>query len=204
MTDNTTPPNDDESLTRILKKIAEQDPSVDPAQVTELFWSLKKIADRMMRGASPGHTLQATALVNEAYIKVFGGSTAGDWNDRAHFFKVAAAAMRSILVDHARRKGTKKRSAEGHRVDLDAIASKFTFPNGDMLDLEDALGKLEEVDPRAVRIAELSWFAGQPSSEIAKILGVSERTVSRELKFATAFVRKILDDPEDGSAAVAR
>jgi len=183
----------DPSLTQILHRIAARDDSVDEEQVQDLYWELRKIADRMMRRAAPGHTLQATALVNEAYLRLFGSEQPKVWSDRGHFFKVAATAMRTILVDHARRKHAKKRSAIRERVDLDEIVAQFSSDQGDLLDVESALQDLERRDPRAVRIAELSWFGGRSTAEIATIMDLSDRTIRRELDVATAFVRRQLE-----------
>ena len=138
----------------------------------------------------PGHTLQPTALVHEAYLKLVGGESI-DWKDRAHFFGVAARAMRQVLVDHARARHTAKRGQGQVRVDFEAAgAVAAPAPSLDLLDLDRALSRLATLDERQSRLVELRLFAGLTIDESAEVLQVSHATVSREWKHAEAWLQR--------------
>jgi RNA polymerase sigma factor (TIGR02999 family) len=143
-----------------------------------------------MRGERPEHTLQATALVNEAYLRLIGAEI--DWKDRAHFFAVAATTMRRILVDHARTKGRKKRA--GERVSLEESVLVAPDREAELLAIDDALTELAGHDARAARVVELHYFGGLTYDEIAEALGVSAATVDRDLRFAKAWLYRELKD----------
>jgi RNA polymerase sigma factor (TIGR02999 family) len=151
---------------------------------------LHALAQRCMRGERPEHTLQATALVNEAYLRLIGAEI--DWKDRAHFFAVAATTMRRILVDHARTKGRKKRA--GERVSLEESVLVAPDREAELLAIDDALTELAGHDARAARVVELHYFGGLTYDEIAEALGVSAATVDRDLRFAKAWLYRELKD----------
>lgn len=145
---------------------------------------LHRLAAGYMRGERPDHTLQTTALVNEAYLRLVDADV--DWQDRAHFFAVAATTMRRILVDHARAKGRRKRA--GIKVSLDDAAVVTPDASDEMLALDEALTRLAERDERPARVVELHYFGGLTYDEIAEVVGVSAATVHRDLRLARAWL----------------
>ena len=163
--------------------------AAETARLTELLYSeLRDLAAHYLRAEGPGHTLQPTALVHEAYLRLI--SQRLEWQDRAHFLGVAAQTMRRVLLDHARRRHAAKRSGEK--------ALTVTGPGEseadalDMLALNDALDRLGARDPRAARVVELHFFGGLEMSEAAKVLGVSLATAKRDWSFARAWLRREL------------
>ena len=145
-----------------------------------------------MREQKPGHTLQTTALVNEAWLKLF-GTKGRAFDDRVHFLRVAGRAMRNVLIDHARAKATQRRGGL-QRVDLDPEVAGVSIDNVQFLvAMEDAMTRLQAIDPQRGRIAELRCFAGATHEEIASVLGVSARTVERSWRGARAWLQKELD-----------
>ncbi len=171
----------------------------DRAALDQLFpvvyRELHRHAERFMRGQSSDHTLQATALVHEAYLKLAGGD-AVDWKSRAHFYGVAAKAMRSILVDHARAQRAAKRGGGVAAVTL-ADAEDSSAQPVEVLDLDEALQKLAELDPRKSRLVELRWFGGLSIEEASEVLDVSTATAKREWRTARAWLRRELE-PDSG------
>jgi len=157
-----------------------------------LYRELRNLARTLMARTPPGQTLQPTALVHEAYLRLVGKGPAG-WHGRAHFFGAAARAMRDILVEAARRKGALKRGGGQKRLALEpeAVAVESGLQD-DVLALEEALKKLEEDDPRKGQLVNLRFFAGLELGEIAELLGVSESTVKREWRYTRAWLRKEL------------
>jgi len=151
---------------------------------------LHRLAQGCMRGERPDHTLQATALVNEAYLKLVRADV--DWRDRAHFFAVAATTMRRILVDHARARGRKKRG--GVAVSLEESVLVSPDREAELLAIDEALTRLADHDERAARVVELHYFGGLTYDEIAEALGVSAATVDRDLRFAKAWLYRELKD----------
>ena len=152
-----------------------------------VYPDLRQLAARLMRPERPDHTLQTTALIHEAYLRLLGSSSI-EWQDRAHFFALMAAQMRRILVDHARKRGARKRSG-GMRLTLEGIAPKR---DEDLLAVDQALTQLTEVDPRASRVVELKFFGGLEDRETAEVLGVSIPTIQRDWTFAKAWLLKQL------------
>jgi len=165
------------------------------AQVVPLVYGeLHRLASLHMRRERGGHTLQPTALVHEAYARLAGSDLT--LQDRKHFFAVASRAMRRILVDHARSRGSLKRGAGAARVPLDeAIAVPETSPE-EVLELNDALERLAAVDERKARVVELHYFGGLSYDEIAEVEEVSAATVDRDLRFAKAWLQAALGDGE--------
>lgn len=152
-----------------------------------VYQELRRLAAWKMAAEAPGHTLQATALVNEAWIRLFGGKNP-HWENRAHFFSAAGEAMRRILVENARRKKRIKRGGDLERVELDEFKLASPMPDDDLLALDEALGQLNEIDPRASDVVNLCFFVGLTQPEAAKELGVSVSTVERNWAFARAWL----------------
>ena len=155
-----------------------------------LYDTLKQMAGKYMRQENAGHTLQATALVNEAYLQLYDSDQG--WANRAHFLGVAARIMRHVLIDHARANKRNKRGGDATHVTL--IESRL-FGGGaepDLLALDEVLGKLEEFDERKARVIELSFFGGLTYDEIAEVLTISPATVDRELRIGKAWLCKEL------------
>ena len=140
---------------------------------------LHDLAHRYMRREPSGHTLQTTALVNEAYLRLIDASKV-QWQDRAHFFAISANLMRRILVDHARARGYKKRGGGATRSELDEGQIPTPEPGADVVALDEAIDALAAFDPQAARIVELRFFGGLNVEETAEVIGVSPRTIKRE------------------------
>jgi RNA polymerase sigma factor (TIGR02999 family) len=153
-------------------------------RLTELLYpELRHIAARLMRREREGHTLQPTAIVHEAFVRLVGGA-AIDWQDRAHFLGIAARVMRRILIEHARRRGAAKRGAAPDRVTLDEDLLPRSDPAFGLLALDEVLTRLGTLDPRAAAVAELRVFGGLTVRETAEELGVSTRTVNNDWTMA--------------------
>ena len=163
----------------------------DDAALDELmplvYADLRTIAAGKLRGERPDHTLQATALVNEAFLRLVDQDRI-EWRSRAQFFALAARSMRRILVDHARRRRAGKRGGDPRRVLLDDIQIAVA-PEVDVLELDDSLNRLEALDSRQARIVELRFFAGCTMEEIAEVLDISASTVKRQWRLARVWLR---------------
>jgi len=153
-----------------------------------VYEDLRRVAGRYMRLEEFGHTLQTTALVHEAYLRLTREQDR-TWESRAHFFAVAAQIMRNLLVDHARTAARVKRGGGVVEISLDAAPALTTAEPEDLLALDDALRRLAEVDPRASRIVELRYFVGLNNAEVATVIGISEKTVIRDWNTAKAWLR---------------
>jgi len=179
-----------DEVTQLLKR-ASAGESEAPARLLELVYDdLRRLASAYLKNESDAQTLQATALVHEAYLRLVDWQNVS-WQNRAHFFAVAAQVMRRILVDHARAKHAQKRDF-GHRISLDDAVS---FPDGkefELLALEEALESLEKRDERQAKIVELRFFGGLTIKETAFVLNVSETTVKDDLDFAKAWLKRQL------------
>ena len=156
-----------------------------------VYDELRRIASRYMKRERPGHTLQTTALVNEAFLRMVGQQNV-DWQNRAHFFGVAATVMRHLLVDRARANGRVRRGANPQQVTLEEGAAVSEQKGEDLLALDEALTKLNEIDERKVKIVELRYFSGLNAAETAEVLGVSEITIKREWLKAKAWLYREL------------
>jgi RNA polymerase sigma-70 factor, ECF subfamily len=159
-----------------------------------VYDELRRRAARYMRAQPTGHTLQTTALVHEAYLRLV-DQEGVEWQGRAHFFSVAARAMRSILVDHARGRHAAKRGGAARALTLgaaDAVADRETAPGVDVLALDEALSRLAELDPRQGRVVELRYFGGLSIGEAAAALGVSHATVERDWSTARLWLKREL------------
>lgn len=184
--------SDPGEITRLLSEMREGDVSAADRLAPLVYRELRKMAAAAMRLERPGHTLQPTAVVHEAYIRMLGGGDPGVEN-RAHFFAVAARSMRQVLVDHARRKLAGKRGGELHqRVELEDHLALTVQQSEEVLALHQALEQLQKLDPRQAQIVEMHYFAGNAVEEVAAVLGVSDRTVKRELQTARLFLKQQL------------
>lgn len=152
-----------------------------------VYGELRRIARNYMRRQNPGHTLQTTALVNEAYMRLV-DSNRVNWQDRNHFFAVSAQLMRRILVDFARKKNSQKRGGDHLIVTLDERVENLAETGTDMVALDEALSRLAEFSPRQSRVIELRFFAGLNEEQIAEVLDISARTVRRDWQIARAWL----------------
>ena len=154
-----------------------------------VYAELRRLADRCLRGERDEHTLRTTALVHEAYLRLVEQDRA-DWKDRAHFLGVAAQMMRRILVDYARARATAKRAGMASRIEIEGLDLGGEEPRTDeILVVDEALGRLAEIDPQQTRIVELRYFAGMTVEETAEVVGISPRTVKRDWAMASAWLR---------------
>src|SRR5260221_5406773 len=167
------------------------DPGAADALFEAVYADLRRLAARYLRDERPDHTLQPTALVHEAYLRLIGG-TPISWQNRAQFFSVASQVMRHVLVDHARRHLASKRYRRVIRVSLDDVVDVITEQHVDLVALDDALDRLTALDPEQGRVVELRYFGGLTVPEIAEVLGVAEMTVSRRWKTAKLWLHVAL------------
>jgi RNA polymerase sigma factor (TIGR02999 family) len=179
--------NEAANLTALLNRMCEGDRGAGDQAVSLLYQELHNIASREMRREQVGHTLQTTALINEAYLKLAGPGSL-QVRSRAHFFAIASQQMRRILVDHARASGAQKRGAGAIHIDADAIQTCAEDRGASLLALDDALKDLENLDPQAARVVELRYFGGYTDQEVADSLGVSVSTVRRDWEFARSWL----------------
>ncbi len=164
-----------------------------------VYEELRDIAERYMRAQHGAHTLQTTALVNEAYIRLVAREAQG-WESRSHFIGVAAKAMRSVLVDHARRRNTGKRGGARRRVPLEGAAILTEDPSDDLIAIDEALSRLSASDAQKGRVVELRFFGGLTNEETASVLDISTATVKREWRFARAWLySELTGEPSDES-----
>jgi RNA polymerase sigma factor (TIGR02999 family) len=179
-------------VTRILSAIEHGDPRAAEQLLPLVYNQLRDLASQKLAREKAGQTLQATALVHEAYIRLVGAQDPG-WNGRGHFFAAAAEAMRRILINRARDRGRAKRGGNLSRVDLGNVCDPFDAPDDDLLELDDAIDRLAKAYPRPAELVKLRFFAGLSLDEAAAALGVSTRTANREWIFARAWLRDALD-----------
>jgi len=158
-----------------------------------VYPELRRIAARQFKSERPGHTLQPTALINEAYVRLAQQQPGKHWQDRTHFFAVAARVVRAVLVDHARARQAVKRGSDGKRVELTFVNASVAQAPVDVLDLDAALQALELLDPEQVRIVELRYFAGFSIEETAEAIGTSPSSVKRGWVAAKTYIRRHLD-----------
>jgi RNA polymerase sigma factor (TIGR02999 family) len=174
-------------VTQILQAVQQGDATAAEELIPLVYNELRKLAAQKLAREAPGHTLQATALVHEAWLHM-GGDAQPAWQNRAHFFGAAAEAMRRILVDRARQKKAVKRGGELDRVEIDGIEIPSPLPDEKLLALDAALDRLVEVDTRAAEMVKLCFFVGLTQEEAASDLGVSLSTAERIWGFARAWL----------------
>lgn len=182
-----------QEVTQLLADWARGDKSAFDKLLPLVHEELRRIARRQMSHERPGHTLQATALVNEAYLKL-AGHEGLEWHNRAHFYAVCAQVMRHILIDHARAHARDKRGGGVVQVSLGEVAVIGKQEAGDYLALDEALRFLESVDPQKGRIVELRYFGGLTVEETAEVLDISPRTVRREWRRSKAWLYKMITE----------
>jgi RNA polymerase sigma factor (TIGR02999 family) len=179
-------------VTRILRASQNGDPTAAEQLLPLVYEELRRLAAHRMSNEAPGHTLQPTALVHEAWLRL-AGNQEQSWKSRGHFFGAAAEAMRRILVDQARRKQADKRGGQGRRVPLDAADVGFTSPADELLDIDEALTRLAAEDPQAARLIQLRYFAGLSIEDAAEVVGVSRSTAYEHWSYARVRLRTLLD-----------
>ena len=176
-------------VTRILSAIEQGDPQAAEQLLPLVYEELRKLAAARLAQEKPGQTLQATALVHEAYLRLVGAENQQRWDSRGHFFAAAAEAMRRILVDEARRKSSLKAGGGRHRVNLEEVECNVAAPPDDLLALNDALQKLEQVDKVKADLVKLRFFAGLTIPQVAQVLGVSSSTADNYWAYARCWLR---------------
>jgi RNA polymerase sigma factor (TIGR02999 family) len=176
-------------VTRILSEIEPGDPSAAERLLPLVYGELRRLAAARMANERADHTLDATALVHEAYLRLVGHQ---HFEGRGHFFAAAAEAMRRVLVDHSRNRARLKRGGGTHRIDLDRLTDPASATDEDLLALDDALDRLARRYPQAAEIVKLRFFAGMTLDEAAETLGVSLRTANRQWAFARAWLAAAL------------
>jgi RNA polymerase sigma factor (TIGR02999 family) len=186
-------------VTQILSAIEAGDPNAAAELLPLVYDELRKLAVARLAAEKPGQTLQATALVHEAYVRLVGGEQPQDWNGRGHFFAAAAEAMRRILVESARHKRSLKAGGGRHRLDLADVEPAVAGPNVDLIALDEALRQLEQKDPRKAELVKLRFFAGLTVEEAARALGVATSTADEDWAYARSWLRLALDDRPPGS-----
>jgi len=184
-------PADDGDITSMLAAASGGDPQAAAQLVNLVYDELRRRAEALMKRESPGHTVQATMLVHDAYLKLIRQDRAS-WNDRNHFFAVAAQTMRRLLVDHARGRRRDKRGGDQVKVSLEDGLGLSASTDADVLAVDQALTRLEELDPQQARIVELRFFGGLTVDEVAQQLGMSKRTVEAEWTMVAAWLRREL------------
>jgi RNA polymerase sigma factor (TIGR02999 family) len=182
--------------TRLLQAIAQGDPHAAEHLLPLVYDELRQLAAHRLAAERPGQTLQATALVHEAYLRLVGPAEGEAWNSRGHFFAAAAEAMRRILVENARRKGRVKHGGGRRRLDLDEACPVVRPPSDDLLALDEALTRLAERDPSRAELVKLRFFAGLTMPEAARALGISLATAERQWKFVRAWLYAELTDSD--------
>jgi RNA polymerase sigma factor (TIGR02999 family) len=178
-------------VTQILEAIGAGDPEAKDRLLPVVYQELRRIARARMAGERADHTLQPTALVHEAYLRLL-GTESPHWENRAHFYTAAAEAMRRILIERARRRQRQKRGGDRQRVELDSSVGRYEPPSEELLALDEALTRLESLDSEMSHVVKLRYFAGLTIEETAHALQTSERTVSRLWSGARAWLHSEL------------
>lgn len=186
-------------VTLILSRIEHGDSDAADQLLPLVYDELRKLAAARLANENPGQTLQATALVHDAYIRLVDVEQAQRWDSRGHFFAAAAEAMRRILVESARRKARTRHGGEVQRVELDPHLISHPSRREDLIALDEALDRLEQVDARKASLVKLRYFAGLTMPEAARALGVSLATAERDWRYARVWLLRELEDPCEGS-----
>lgn len=185
-------------VTQILHQLDQGAPGAAEQLLPLVYAELRKLALHKMSNENPGQTLQATALVHEAYVRLVHADESQQWDGRGHFFAAAAEAMRRILVENARRKLRIKHGGEMTRCDLEQVGVTVPEVDEDLLALDEALNRLKSLDPKAVELVHLRYFVGLTNIEASELLGISPRTGDRLWAFARAWLHREIADGGDG------
>jgi RNA polymerase sigma factor (TIGR02999 family) len=181
-------------VTRILEKIQQGDPRASEQLLPLVYDELRRLAAEKLASERPGQTLQATALVHEAYLRLVGAGPKKPWDGRGHFFAAAAEALRRILIDRARHKQTRKAGGGRRRLDLDDVEPALAEGDDErLLALDGALRQLEAEDPRKAELVKLRFFAGLTTEQAAAALGVSPSTAEKDWAYARSWLRVTID-----------
>ena len=175
-------------VTRLLSAVDQDEPQAAERLLPLVYDELRRLAAGQLAGERPGQTLQATALVHEAYVRLVGGEKPQQWDSRRHFFAAAAEAMRRILVENARRKGRLKRGGQLQRAHLPDVAVTEQTPEEDLLALDEALIEFEKLHPEKARLVNIRYFAGLSEQQAADVLDISRATAARHWAFARAWL----------------
>ena len=186
-------------MTLILNRIEQGDPAAAQDLLPLVYAELRKLASAKMVHENPGQTLQATALVHEAYLRLVDANQKQHWDNRGHFCAAAAESMRRILVENARRKSRLKHGGDMARVEIDDIPIIAPEVHEDLIALDEALNSLKKVDAQAVELVHLRYFVGLSNVEAAKLMGISSRTADRVWAFARAWLHQEISGNQDDS-----
>ena len=184
-----------DEMTQVLNAIDRGDAQAVGQLLPLVYEELRKLAAQKLAQEKPGQTLQATALVHEAYLRLTGRGDEQRWSSRGHFFGAAAEAMRRILVEHARYKHRQRHGGEHRRVPLDAVDIAAAEPEDDILALDEALNRLAEAEPVAAEVVKLRYFAGLTIEQTAEAINISVRTANRHFAFAKAWLFQQMRSP---------
>jgi RNA polymerase sigma factor (TIGR02999 family) len=182
-------------VTQILEAVHHGDATASEALLPLVYEELRQLAAHRMARERPGQTLQPTALVHEAYLRLAQGGQGQRWDGRGHFFAAAGEAMRRILVEAARRKRCRKHGGEMERVELEQVEIASPLPDDQLLQVDDALTRLAMLEPRAAEVVKLCFFVGLTQAEAAKEMGISRATAERLWSFARAWLFQQIDRP---------
>jgi RNA polymerase sigma factor (TIGR02999 family) len=185
-------------VTRLLSAIAQRDPQASDQLLPLVYDELRRLASQKMAKEAPGQTLEATALVHEAYLRLVDTEQAQQWNSRGHFFAAAAEAMRRILVERARHKRSLKAGGDRQQLALAEIEPAVDGPDLDLLALNEALDKLEAHDKRKAELVKLRFFAGLTIEEAAQALGIATSTAEKDWAYARCWLRLEMEGPGEG------
>ena len=183
----------EDETTRLLEELSDGKGKAAGVLLPLVYEELRTLAERYLRRQPSNHTLQPTALVHEAYIRLV-GSDRSNWSGRAHFFRIAAKAMRRILIDHARRRCSAKRGGDRRKLSLDASIEPEDFKNEFVIAVDDALTELASIDEQLVQLVELRYFGGFSIDETAQVLGVSPTTVKRLWQIARGWLKREISE----------
>ena len=183
-------------VTRILSQIEAGDPAAAEQLLPLIYNELRKLAAAKLAQEKPGQTLQATALVHEAYLRLVNTDQAQHWDSRGHFFAAAAEAIRRILIEEARKKRRIRHGGDRQRIDLEEVLSLAEAPSEELLSLDEALSKFAALEPEKAEFVKLRYFAGFSIDEAADLLGISRTTAKRHWVYARAWLLAELYDPE--------
>ena len=186
-------------ITRLLGEVRGGNRDVESQLMEAVYPELRRLAASLLQGERPGHTLQATALVNEAYLRLLGHADL-DWKDRVHFFAAAAQSMRRILVDYARMRNAAKRPGARQQVEITDVLLISDDRLDELIAVDELLTRLAQWDARQCRIVELRYYGGLTEEEVAEVMGIGVRTVSREWEHARAWLHGELNRPPGKSS----